>query len=127
MIHSINSTVSGKFHNNSSIILCFKQQNKTTTARKDSQKKFRNNRKTTTKVLRAYFFLQPAILDVSVSPYVLSSLYCKRYGPISDCSQGSSLIRVHIVCLHKKVQTEVHLTIFCRGKKSTFSGQITAE
>ena len=30
----------------------------------------------------------------------LGSLYCKQYEPRSDGSQGSSLIRVHIVCSH---------------------------
>ena len=32
----------------------------------------------------------------------LGSLYCEKYGPRSDCSQWSSLIRVHIVCFHDK-------------------------
>ena len=32
----------------------------------------------------------------------LVSLYCKHYGPRSDCSPGSSLIRVHSVCFHDK-------------------------
>ena len=32
----------------------------------------------------------------------LGSLYCKQYEPRSGCFQGSSLIRVHIVCFHLK-------------------------
>ena len=32
--------------------------------------------------------------------YTLGSLYCKQYGPRSDCSLGSSLIRVHSICFH---------------------------
>ena len=31
------------------------------------------------------------------------SWYCKQYEPWSDCSQGSSLIKVHIVCVHEKI------------------------
>ena len=46
---------------------------------------------------------------------LLGSLYCKQYGPRSDCSQTSSLIRVHIVCLHDKVKSEVNLNIRSRG------------
>ena len=30
----------------------------------------------------------------------IGGLYCKQYGPRSDCSLRSSLIRVHSVCLH---------------------------
>ena len=33
----------------------------------------------------------------------LGSLYCKQYGPRSDCSLWSSLISVHIVCFHDKI------------------------
>ena len=36
----------------------------------------------------------------------LSSLYCKQYGPRSDCSLNSSLIRVHIVCFHDESRLE---------------------
>ena len=39
----------------------------------------------------------------------LGSLYCKQYGPRSDCSIRSSLIRVHSVCLHNKIYSEVNL------------------
>ena len=33
----------------------------------------------------------------------LGSLYSKQYGPRSDCSQGSSLIRIHSVCFHDNI------------------------
>ena len=52
------------------------------------------------------------------------SLYCKQYGPRSDCSFGSSLIRVHYFCSHDKIEPEVSLNICSRRKKQmTFSGQ----
>ena len=36
---------------------------------------------------------------------------------------GSSLIRIHIVCFHDKIKTEVHMNICSRCKKQTvFSG-----
>ena len=52
----------------------------------------------------------------------IGSIYCKQYGPRSDCSQG---IRVHNVCFHYKIRSEVRLNICSRHKKQmTFSGQI---
>ena len=39
-------------------------------------------------------------------PMYLSSLYCKQYGPRSDCSLRSSLIRVHSVCFHDESSLE---------------------
>ena len=33
----------------------------------------------------------------------LDSLFYKHYGPRSDCSHGSSLIRFHSVCFHDKI------------------------
>ena len=35
------------------------------------------------------------------------SLYCKSYGPRSDCSLRSSLILVHSVCFHSKCVLEI--------------------
>ena len=50
--------------------------------------------------------------------------YCKQYGPRSDCSLRSSLIRVHSVCCHDKIQSAVHLNIYSRRKKQmTMLGQ----
>ena len=50
--------------------------------------------------------LIPAIHDklclLSHLPTYFCSLYCKQFKPRSDCSYRSSLIRVHIVCLHDK-------------------------
>ena len=59
----------------------------------------------------------------------LDSLYCNQYGPRSDCSQGSSLIRVHNVCFHENFLCEVLFNICSRRKNlMTFSGQkIVAE
>ena len=59
---------------------------------------------------------------------VACSLFCfcskVSYIARSDQSdQGTSLIRVHSVCFHKK-KSEVHLNICSRYKKpTTFSGQ----
>ena len=52
----------------------------------------------------------------------LDSLYCKQYEPRSDCCLGRILIRVHIVCFHEKIQSEVHLNIGSK-QQTTFSGQ----
>ena len=53
-----------------------------------------------------------------------SCLYCKQYRPRSDCSQGSSLIRVHILCFFEKILSEEHLIICSRCKKQMpFSGK----
>ena len=49
----------------------------------------------------------------------LGSLYCKQYGPRSDCSLGSKLIGVHSVCFFDKIKSEVHLDICSRRKKQT--------
>ena len=46
------------------------------------------------------------------------SLYCKQYGPRSDCSLWSSLVRVHIICF-----SGVHLNICSSNKQTAFSGQ----
>ena len=52
------------------------------------------------------------------------SLYCIQYGPRSDCSPGSNLIRVISVCLYHKIKSEVNLNICSRCKRqTTFSGQ----
>ena len=53
----------------------------------------------------------------------LGSLYCNQNGPRSDCSQGSRLIRVHSVCIHEKVLSELRLNICIRCKKQTCSIQ----
>ena len=42
-----------------------------------------------------YLLLSPALGHM-----FLGSLYCKQYGSRSDCSQISSLIRIHSVCLN---------------------------
>ena len=43
------------------------------------------------------FYGQSHLLTSALSSaYVLSCLYCKQYGPRSNCSLGSSLIKVHI-------------------------------
>ena len=47
------------------------------------------------------------------------SLYCKQYETRSDCSNGSSMIRVHIVCFKDKIYSEVNLNIFSRCNKKT--------
>ena len=50
-------------------------------------------------------------------------LYCKHYGPRSDCFLRSSLIRVHSVCFHGKGFSVVLLSICTRCiKQTTFSG-----
>ena len=36
----------------------------------------------------------------------LVSLYCKHYGPRSDCSFWSSLVRVHSVCFRDRISLE---------------------
>ena len=33
----------------------------------------------------------------------LGSIYCKQYGPRSDCSLRSTLIWIHSVCFHNKI------------------------
>ena len=33
----------------------------------------------------------------------LGSINCKQYVPRSDCSKGSSLIRVHSICFYEKI------------------------
>ena len=43
--------------------------------------------------------------------------------PHQTAPKGSSLIRVHIVCFHEKIKSEVHLNICSRRKKQTFLGQ----
>ena len=43
---------------------------------------------------------QLLFLSSALSSAYFLSIYCKQYGPRSDCSQGSSLIRVHGVCFH---------------------------
>ena len=45
---------------------------------------------------------------------MVGRVYCKQYGPISDCSSGSSLISVHIDCFQVKIYSEVHLNIRSR-------------
>ena len=53
--------------------------------------------------LRASFTqVKPSLVCSSCRLKFLGSLICKQYGPRSDCSLVSSLIRVHIVCLHEK-------------------------
>ena len=42
---------------------------------------------------------------------------CKQCGPRSDCSSGSSLIRVHTVCLYAKIGLSLHKNI----QQTTFS------
>ena len=37
------------------------------------------------------------------------SVYCKQYGPRSDCSHRSSLIRVHDVCFDDKISYGIKL------------------
>ena len=62
------------------------------------------------------------ICSLQVLHMLLASLYCKQYGPRSHCSLRG-LIRVHIVCFHEKIFSEVHLKICSRYKKQTkFSG-----
>ena len=41
----------------------------------------------------------------------IGNLYCKQYGPRSDCSLRSSLIRVHSVRFYNQKYSEVHLDI----------------
>ena len=54
----------------------------------------------------------------------LGCLYCKQYRPRSDCSIGSSIIRVHFVCFHETIWSQMHLNTCSRRKKqTTFSGQ----
>ena len=54
----------------------------------------------------------------------LGSLLCRQYDPDQTAPLGSSLIRVHIVCFHEKIYSEVYLNICSRSKKQvTFSGQ----
>ena len=54
---------------------------------------------------------------------LLGILYCKQYGSRSDCSKGSSLIRVHNVC--SMIKSSLKSTrVFTAGVwKQTFSGQ----
>ena len=53
----------------------------------------------------------------------ICSLYFKQYGPRSDCSQGSSLIRDHSVHLHDEILAEMNQNKFSRcAKRTTFSG-----
>ena len=68
----------------------------------------------------------------TINPFVvcssflfLSSLYCKQYGPRSDCSLGSSLIRGHTICFLDKsslirlvwsTATKNKGTYLCAGK-----------
>ena len=66
------------------------------------------------KVLNAFM----TIVFCSHLLVLLGSLYCKQYG-----LRGSSLIRVHSVCLNDNIYSEVHLSICSRSKKqTTFSG-----
>ena len=52
------------------------------------------------------------------------SLYCKQYGPRSDCSLGTSLIRAHSVCFHQKSSLKLNLIYAVhRINGQTFSGQ----
>ena len=45
----------------------------------------------------------------------LDNMYCKQYGPRSDSSLWSSLIRVHCVCFHDKILSEVNINICSRS------------
>ena len=54
----------------------------------------------------------------------LGSLCRKQYGARSDCFLRSSLIRVHIVCFHKKIWYERHLNI-CRQQQLYLKISIT--
>ena len=39
----------------------------------------------------------------SMHVLLVGSLYCKQYGPRSDCSLRTILIRVHSVCFYDKI------------------------
>ena len=57
------------------------------------------------------------ILLVIFSPFTINvvcsliCLYCKQYGPRSDCFLRSSQIRVHSVCFSVQKKSEVHLNL----------------
>ena len=74
-------------------------------------------------LLHLYFTLFPLVTTCCLLYCLLLFLCCKPYGPRSDCSKGSSLSRVHIVCFLDKILSEVHLNFCNRHKKQTFLGQ----
>ena len=61
----------------------------------------------------------------------VGGIYCNQYDPDRivffpdhTVSMGSSLIRVHCVCFHAMIWSEVNLNICSRSEKQTvFSGQ----
>ena len=60
-------------------------------------------------IFNAYSWFNPFsfVIRSSCLCIFLGSLYCKQYGPRSHCFQWSSLIRVHSICFHDKIKSEV--------------------
>ena len=58
----------------------------------------------------------PSIHDIPLLLMYFGGLYCKQYGPRSDCSLRSSLIWVHNVCFSEKMCLEciwIHVHCIC--------------
>ena len=54
----------------------------------------------------------------------LVAYFANNMDPNQTAPHGSSLIRIYIVCFNEKIMSEVHLNIYSRCKKQTFSKDV---